>query len=183
MPRIKREVELEVKPKFSSLVEQLADELRNNRAYGQPVIEEMRLPRTDALRVTVIWDNWEGVPFEDRSNTILQAYEDVEGRGFRERIVLATAFTFPEAYEVGMLPYQVLPLVRKDDPVSVEKCVEAMVEEGASLLFAPDEPQLRFAKREEAEACVKRLVKRLPKSEPVWAITRDVGRIEPRALD
>lgn len=182
MPRIKRGSEWQAKSRFPELTAKLIAELRNGREFGQPVIEEQQLPRTDALRVTVIWDEWNDVPYEDRSVAILQAYEDAEGKAVRERIALATGFTVPEAYETGLLPFQVLALVRKDDPISAEQCRQAMIEEGASMLFSPDRPQLRFATQEEAEACVKRLVKRLPGSEPIWTISQDVGQIEPRVF-
>ena len=43
-----------------------------------------------------------------------------------------------------------------------------MIEEGASLLFGADQPQLRFATEEDAEAARKRLGARLPGSEAVW---------------
>jgi len=33
---------------------------------------------------------------------------------------------------------------------------------------------LRFATREEAEACRSRLIEKLPSSEPIWIISRDV---------
>jgi hypothetical protein len=77
-----------------------------------------------------------------------------------------------------MLPYQVIPAVRKGDPVTLEQCRQALIEEGASMLFGADSPQLRFATAEEAEASRKRLAQRLPKSEPVWIISKEVGTVE-----
>jgi len=46
------------------------------------------------------------------------------------------------------------------------------------IAFDPKTPQLRFASQEQAEACVKLLVKALPGSEPVWVIGKEVGAIE-----
>jgi hypothetical protein len=111
-------------------------------------------------------------------DTILRAYEQAEGQEFRNRIALASGLTVPEAHAAGMLPYQVIAAVRKGDPVTAEQCRKALIEEGASVLFGEDNPQLRFATAEEAEAARKRLAARLPKSEQVWVITKEVGTVE-----
>ena len=60
----------------------------------------------------------------------------------------------------------------------MEQARKAMIEEGASVLFGADKPQLRFATEQDAEAARKRLAARLPDSEPIWIITKDVGMIE-----
>ena len=91
---------------------------------------------------------------------------------------MAVGLTFPEAYEAGMLPFQVIPLLRKGDLVSAEDCLKAMLDEGASPIFPGGKPELRFASEREAEESIERLVKRLPGSEPVWAVVREAGRIE-----
>jgi hypothetical protein len=49
-----------------------------------------------------------------------------------------------------------------------------MLEEGASTLMGPDALQLRFPTEEDAEACRRRLIQRLPGSEPVWIINREL---------
>jgi hypothetical protein len=160
-----------------NLIERLADELRNNREFGQPVIDEQEFP-TGGIRVTVIWDEWGHLPLEDRTTVILRAYELAEGRSYRERIALASGLTVPEAHAAGMLPFQIIPALRKGDPVTLEQCHRAMIEEGASTLLGEDKPQLRFASEEEAEAARKRLAQRLPKSEEVWVITQEVGKVD-----
>jgi hypothetical protein len=141
------------------------------------VIEEEAFP-TGKLRVNVIWDEWDRAPLEDRTATILRAYEQAEGREYRDRIALASGLTVPEAHAAGMLPYQVIAAVRPGDRVTREQCRQALTEEGASILFGKDSPQLRFATEEEAEAARKRLADRLPNSEPVWVITKEVGVVE-----
>ncbi len=175
MPRIKRGLTTTVKPSHPALTAELVAELRADRAGGQPRIEEQHFPTTSAIRVSVFWDRWATLPDEDRSEVILQAYEQVEGKEYRDRIALALGLTFPEAYESGLLPYQVLALLRKDDPVSWEACRDAMLAEGASVLFASQKPELRFATEEEAEAARQRLISSLPGSEEVWVVTREVG--------
>jgi hypothetical protein len=161
--------------RLPNLLTELTAELRNSREFGQPRIEEDYFPRTEAVRVTVIWDKWEPVPDEERAATILQAYEQVEGASFRDRIALAIGLTTPEAYESGLLPYRITTALREGDPVTPEQCRQALLEQGASILFDPDEPQLRFATEEEARAGVGRLSQQLPGSEAVWVIAKEGG--------
>jgi hypothetical protein len=155
----------------------LVDELKSDRQSGQPIIEEEEFP-TKKLRVNVIWDEWDHVPLEDRTATILRAYEQAEGWEYRDRIALASGLTVPEAHAAGMLPYQVIATVRKGDSVTTEQCRKALIEEGASILFGQDNPQLRFGSEEEAEAARQRLARRLPNSDEVWVVIKEVGTVE-----
>ncbi len=158
----------------SKLVEALADELKAGRESGQPVIEEEHF-KTGLIRVSVIWDRWEGIDHEDRTSTILRAYELAEGPEYAGKVTLAGGQTFPEAHASGMLPFQVMPFLRAGDPVTMQECWRAMIEEEASTLFDPDRPRLLFSTGDDAEACRKRLAARLPESEPVWQILEDVA--------
>jgi hypothetical protein len=177
MPRRRRGFEEPPRHAVGNLVERLADELKSARQTGQPLIEEEEFP-TKKLRVNVIWDEWDRIPLEDRTATILRAYEKAEGREYRDRIALASGLTVPEAHAAGMLPYQVIAAVRQGDPVTADQCRTALIEEGASILFGEDSPQLRFSTEGEAEAARKRLAERLPNSEPVWVITKEAGTVE-----
>ena len=107
-------------------------------------------------------------------SAILRAYELADGVNARDKIALASGLTVPEAIAAGMLPFQILTGLRKTDPVSFDEVREAMLEQGASTLNEADGLQLRFATREEAEACLKRLIQKLPDSEPIWIISRDI---------
>lgn len=182
MPRIKRSVDLLPRIRHPELLARLVAELRESRESGQPLIEEQELPRTGNLSVTAIWDAWENIADDERAATILRAYEEVEGEAAREQITLAMGLTFPEAREDGRLSFQVVPILRKGDPVTLRQCEEAMIEEGASLLFAPDQPKLWFATRDDAEACIRRLVTRLPQSEQVWTIAEEAAPLQRRVL-
>jgi hypothetical protein len=44
-------------------------------------------------------------------------YEQAEGAAYRDRIALASGLTVPEAHAAGMLPYQIIAALRKNDPV------------------------------------------------------------------
>jgi hypothetical protein len=181
MPRIKRGFEEQPRSAAGGLAERLADELRTNHESGQPVIREQEFP-SGKLRVLVIWDAWDRLPLEDRTGVILHAYDLAEGRGYRDRVALASGLTVPEASAAGMLPFQIIPALRKGDPVTAEQCRQALLDEGASTLLSADKPQLRFATEAEAEAARQRLARRLPDSEQVWVITQEVGRGEDWAL-
>lgn len=152
-------------------------ELKNARETGQPFIEEQVFPKTNAVRVLVIWDKWEPVPDDDRLSAILQAYEEVEGRSFRDRIALALGLTVPEAREAGILPFRIRTALRPGDAVTAEQCRDALIAQGASILEHPKDPQLLFATEQEAEACRQRLIRCLPGSEPVWIIADESNPI------
>jgi hypothetical protein len=177
MPRKRKGFEPPLPRPVGKLVARLADELKANRPFGQPIIDEEEFP-SKKIRVNVIWDAWDRASLEARTDTILQAYEKAEGRDYRDRIALASGLTVPEAHAAGMLPYQIIAAVRKGDPVTADQCRRALIEEGASVLLGEDSPQLRFSTEEEAEAARKRLAERLPNSEPVWVITREAGTVE-----
>ena len=159
------------------LADRLAEELRAGRESGQPLIYERAFP-TGKLRVSVLWDDWDRLPPEDRTEVILRAYEQAEGPAARGRVALASGLTFPEAHAAGMLPVRVIPALRSGDPVTAEQCRDALVAEGASTLLDPDRPELRFATEAEAEAARGRLTDRLPGSAAVWTILRDPGMVD-----
>jgi hypothetical protein len=177
MPRKKRTYQEELRPVTADLVRALATELKSNRESGQPLIEEQEYV-TGKIRVNVIWDKWDHIPLENRTATIFRAYENAEGPGYRDKIALASGLTVPEAHASGMLPFQIIPAVRRGDPVNLEQCRQAMIDEGASMLFGADKLQLRFATEHDAEACCKRLIQHLPGSDQVWIIEEDVPNVE-----
>jgi len=133
---------------------------------------------TGGVRFNVFWDRWEEVPSDERGAQIIAAYRVVMEDSFVNKIGLLGGYTFPEAVALGLLPYQVVPLVRKSDPVTVEQCHRAMIDAGASTLFPGSKIQLRFATLEQAEVDRNHLIKSLTASEPVWTVVKDVGMIE-----
>ncbi len=160
----------------SQLVDELARELKTVRESGQPFIDEEHF-ETNAIRVVVLWDRWAEIPEDDRFDVIFNAYRTAEGETYANRIGLASGLTIPEAYASGMLPFQIVTGMRRGDSVTFDQCRRAMIEQGASTLLDPAWPQLRFATKEDAEACCRRLVARLPGSELIWLVADDTGRI------
>src|SRR5437764_15193910 len=106
MPRIRKVPETPC-VREPGMIRDLAAELRNSHETGQPRIEEVTFPRTGTIQVTVLWDQWDPLPDDERAVCILQAYEVVEGAAFRDRIGLAVGLTFPEARASGLLPFRV----------------------------------------------------------------------------
>src|SRR3990172_5721801 len=104
-----------------ALVEKLRLGVRDQGESGQPLIYETELGR-ERLRATVVWDEWDGMPMDERTTVILRAYELGEGKAYRDQIALASGLTVPEAYAAGMLPYQVSTALRKGDPVNFDQC-------------------------------------------------------------
>lgn len=174
MPRKRIGPQIELESTKGGLAERLANELKSERESGQPIIYEQEY-RTGKIRVTVVWDEWAHLPLEERTSIIFRAYEIAEGTEFRDRIALASGLTVPEATAAGLLTVQIIPAVRSTDPVTPEQVRQAMLEEGASLLLDPKEPRLRFASVKDAEAGKRRLIQRLPNSDPVWLIYNDIA--------
>jgi hypothetical protein len=175
MPRVKRGPDQTRKTRSPELLDELVTELRDSHDSGQPMIEEFTFPRTNGVRVTVIWDKWDTLSDQARSEIIIQAYELVEGKDFADRITLWSGYTMEEAYQSGLLAFEIVPLIRNGDAVSFEECRQAMIDEGASVLWNQECPPLWFMTLEDAEACRKRLIKRLPASEPVWTVRTDIA--------
>lgn len=171
MPRIKRGLGPPpvVHPELATA---LVEELRNERAFGQPTIDEQHFPETGAIRVMVVWDRWEGLSDAQRMDVILAAYEQAEGAEVRKRIALAIGVTVPEAADSGLLPYQIQPLLRRSDGVTAEQCNQAMLEQGASLLRNANIPELRFSTLDEADRALQRLNDNLP---GVWTVIQELS--------
>jgi hypothetical protein len=157
----------------TKLVDRLVVELKANNESGQPFIYE-QVFSTGKVRVLVIWDAWKDFPLEQRTNIILSAIEQSDGKDYRAKVALASGLTVPEGVAAGMLPYQIITALRKSDTVTKEECWEAMLAEGASELFGPKALQLRFPTEESAEACRERLIKKVPNSDEIWIVSREV---------
>jgi hypothetical protein len=173
MPRIKMGIEVQPRRADATLVDRLVDELKAGRESGQPTIYEQTFG-TGKIRILVIWDAWKDLSLEERTNIILSAIEKAEGKKQRAKVALASGLTVPESIAAGMVPYQVSAARRKSDTVTEKQCREAMLKEGASTLFGPDVLQLRFPDEHSAEACRARLIKRLPNSDEIWIVTREI---------
>jgi hypothetical protein len=154
----------------NELAETLAAELKRDRECGQPFIYEQEYP-TGKLRVMVVWDQWQAMPLQERSATILRAYELAEGSPYAERIALASGLTVPEAHAAGMLPFEIIAAIRPGDPLTRAQARQALLDEGGTLY---NDVHLRLATQEEADACRQRLIHQFPGTDDVWLINRDI---------
>ena len=139
--------------------EQLLDELRKamtDPSSGGPVIFE--IPFTGTIYdVMVVWDLWEGVQPDERTDIISEAYRDC---GRRVEIAQAMGATFLEAVEDHLLPYEVRPYRGKGGADSAD-LFKAMMEEGA-IARGEDICLLRFPTSRMAEAAYERLNQKMP---------------------
>jgi hypothetical protein len=142
--------------------EQLLDELRKamtSPSSGEPVVFE--IPFTGTLYdVMVVWNLWEGVQADERTDIIAAAYRDC---GRRVEIAQAMGVTYNEAMADHLLPYQVQPQAEPEDA----EVQQAMLAEGA-IPLGKGKCDLRFPNMRMAEAAHRRLVQKMPKG--YWAI-------------
>jgi hypothetical protein len=154
------------------LVEKLVKELTGAKRR-QPVIVEEAIPATGSRHVHVIWDEWKGVPAEQRSQLIIEAYGRAEGADTAENITIAVGVTPHEALALGLLPFVVQPVRRRTDKLGSEDYEKAIEKELPKTLAGREARQLRYATLEDAEDARRRLEQALPGS--YWAVVQETG--------
>jgi len=73
LPRTKQPIPPRGSIEHPELPNGLADELKADRAGGQPRIHEEDFPSTGLLRVVVVWDDSDGISGEERTQSIFEA--------------------------------------------------------------------------------------------------------------
>jgi len=149
--------------------EQLGKELAGEQTPGGPVIFEIPFEEQDRIDVLVVWDAWGPFTPTDRSNMILEAY-----RSTKIEVAQALGVTYNEAIEQQVLPYAVVPMIRRGE-ISETDVKKAMLAEGGFAL-ENDKVDLRFPTMSLAEQAHKRLADALPKG--YWSIVQTVGYIQ-----
>jgi hypothetical protein len=125
---------------------------------GGPVIFEIPLEQSDKLDIVVVWDEWEGVRSEDRTQLITKAYQDKS-----DALALALGVTYAEANDQGILPVRVRlrfapqPVFPEDQVRSAKLAVGGFERPEGNI-------ELRFPTRTMAEEAVRQLEARLPGS-------------------
>ena len=152
---------------FTSLIATLAQELKSDSGASQPLILEKFVKATGIRNVSVVWEAWKAVPEDARGDVILAAYETSEGKEYADTILVAEGYTPLEAANLGMLPYRVK--AEKAGPFSRANLNVAFIGEAAATVLGAKAKELRYARREDAEAAAKRLNTLLPGS--VWAVS------------
>lgn len=156
MPVIRQAVVRVPKERRSLLLEELKKTLKDpeNSPLGGPVVFEIPFAGT-RYEVLVVWEQWEGVQPDERTEIISEAYGD----GSIE-IAQAMGVTFLEAAEDHLLPYEVRPY-RGAGGVDPAKLNKVMIEEGA-IARGEDVCLLRFPTSRMAESAHERLNMKMP---------------------
>lgn len=151
------------------VAEQLARELAGEPTPSGPVIFEIPFEQQDRIDVLVVWEAWKPFSSTERSNMILEAY-----KGLQAQIAQALGVTYHEAIEQQVLPYAVLPMIRRGE-INEEELKKAMLAEGGFAL-ENGKVDLRFPTMPLAEQAHKRLTDALPKG--YWSIVQTVGYLQ-----
>ena len=150
-----------------SLLHRLVAERNGGPVQGGPVIFEIPLDQPDKLDVMVVWDEWEGVRSEDRTELINEAYKDRPGV-----LTLALGVTYDEAIEQGVLPFRARLRFVKQPSFTEEQLRTACLSSGG-FLRPEGIMELRFPTQTIAEEAVQQLKERLPGSE--WVVNYAEG--------
>jgi hypothetical protein len=146
-----------------ALLDQLSRELAGQATENGPVVFEIPLDPSDKMDVLVVWEAWQDVPSEIRSEVILEAYRDK-----KDRISQALGVTYQEANDQNLLPYAVLPMARRGevDPAALNA---AMRKQGGFALEG-GKVELRFPTLTMAQEAHRRLCDELPKG--YWSLVQ-----------
>ncbi len=139
-----------------SLLDRLLAERAGNSPPGGPVLFEIPLDQPEKLDVMVVWDEWEGVRSEERTQLIQEAYRDQA-----ENLALALGVTWKEAIEQGVLPFRVRMRFTAQPRFPKEKVRTAYLSVGG-FAGPGDTVELRFPTRATAEEAIRQLKKQLP---------------------
>lgn len=150
------------------VVDQLSKELSGEITPDGPVIFEIPFETSEKFDVLVVWDAWEPFGSEDRSNIILEVYKER-----KEMIAQALGVTHGEAIEQQVLPYAVIPMVRREE-VDSEKLKRVMIIEGGFAL-KNGKVDLRFPTMSLAEEAHRRLSDEMPTG--YWSIVQTAASI------
>ena len=90
-------------PAAQALLNRLVDEWRSPAPGAQqPVIIEEGGAQNQPLHLYVVWDDWAPLGSIERSEVIMDAYEQVRGRGGSPIVTVAMGLTPIEADSIGI---------------------------------------------------------------------------------
>jgi hypothetical protein len=158
----------------ASLTRQLAAHIGAPVSLVEPFIVEDRVPQTRSRHVTVIWNAWKNLPRDVRSRIILDAYQS-SNRLHGDTVRVALGLTQQEAFDRGYLPFQIVPMIRKSDPVSPGEIRKALASIGGIHVKVDSARQVRFPSQSHAEEAYRRLAEKI--HGPYWAITQEIAPI------
>jgi hypothetical protein len=100
---VKKLVRIPATPQAASLRQRLLDEWHNPASTAaQPVILEEPGGANQPLHVYVIWDDWAHLDMVERSEIIIDAFEQKYGSGSAANVTVAMGLTPTEADRLGI---------------------------------------------------------------------------------
>jgi hypothetical protein len=84
------------------LRQELIEELRAPRESGQPEVLFEGGGKGQPVHVYVIWDQWGDLPQQERSDVIMDAYEEHYGQDEALNVTVAMGLTSDEARRMGI---------------------------------------------------------------------------------
>jgi hypothetical protein len=154
---------------YHRLLDSLKKEWTNPKESGLPIIIEDRSSRTKSVRIYVIWDRFVDMPRDVRSQLITQAYKDIH-KDASEQITLIIGYDVNEAVTVGLLPYKIECLIKKNEYDQYQQCQQLMKKFGA--WERGGQLELRFNDEKNARKIYADLQKEYPG--PFWAFVIEI---------
>lgn len=105
MPVVKRKEQFSGHPDHEALLAELTENLNQEAPEGsmaQPLILEEEIRGSTRFRIYVLWDRWNSVKDEERSQIILEAYQKAYGSEKMLNASLAMGVTSLEAMQLGI---------------------------------------------------------------------------------
>jgi hypothetical protein len=159
------------------LLDQLIEKLSEHTSVYQPYFIEHAIKQTKTLHVTVIWDAWKRLSADARSRLVLDAYERT-GKFPVLKITVALGLTPVDAKNLGLLPFSVVPVVRKTDPIKPRELMAAIRELPIGFRFeSADRVQVKFPNQDEANEAFEFLSEKVG-GNAYWALTQEVASVE-----
>jgi hypothetical protein len=156
------------KERRRALLQQLKDERAGKAKPHGPVIFEIPLEQSDKMDVMVVWQEWENLRAQDRTDLIEAVYKDQQAH-----LALALGVTYQEAMEQQLLPYAVVPMTKR--PLDQIQIREAMLAEGG-IPLSEEKVDLRFPTMAMAQAATDHLCQKLPHGH--WSIVQTAGPLQ-----
>jgi hypothetical protein len=143
------------------------------------MIFEIPVEEPGKIEVVVIWQEWGDVTSTDRTNVILEAYDDQ-----RDNLVQAVGATYEEAIRQDLLPYRIVSVLDRlkfltlmrltpEQQNELRKAIEGAMLQEVGAREVGGHIDLRFPTREMAEQAQLRLFERF--RDGYWAVDRSTA--------
>src|SRR5438552_12108253 len=100
---VKKLVRSTPSPAARALLNRLVEEWRQpDPAAQQPIIVEESGGTNQPVHLYVIWDDWAPLGYIERSEVIMDAYEEIHGRNRSSNVTVAMGLTPAEADRLGI---------------------------------------------------------------------------------